>query len=197
MGQAAKGLERLGDIATRETECPHGRKGGGGILPVVNPKQGLHTVKVNNLGGFLGGFVDQDAIAYIDAACDTALDRHRYGRTPAASAKLLMDPATDIIVNPDDRGLLRFAAREDPGLGCNVVREITVTLDVIGRNVEQNRDVTDQRANQIELEGRKLQHVDAVIFHRIEIEHGRADIAAQLDIQTGLLEQMRSQCRSC
>ena len=197
MRQTGEGLERLGDRAAGNAQRTHRSIGRSRVLPVVNTQQGADLGQVDNLGRLLVGVVDQDAVLDIDATGHTPLHRNRNDLAAAAAGKLGVDAAADVVVDADNRSLRRSPAREDAGLGRDVVREVTVALDVVRRDVEQHRDVAHQRADQVELEGGELQHVDAVLLQRLEIEHGNADVAAELHLAARRLQQMRGKRAGC
>ena len=66
---------------------------------------------------------------------------------------------------------------------------------MVGRDVEPDRDVGAEALEQLELVGRQLQHIDAVVAERRQIEHAAADIAADLAAPAGLVEDVADQGR--
>ena len=69
-----------------------------------------------------------------------------------------------------------------------------MALEMVGREVQPDRDVGAEAARQIELVGRHFEHVGAPLAGRLEIERGAADIAADGD-RTGDREHVAEQRR--
>ena len=78
-----------------------------------------------------------------------------------------------------------IVAGEDLRLGCDVTRHPAMAVEMVGRDVEQHGDPAGERGRQLELVGRKLEHVAAVMAERRQAERGLADIAAGLDALSG------------
>ena len=191
--QPGKGLESFRDRLTGETkgqECSIGRRS---ILPVMDTQQRANAREISNLHRLLAGLVDEDAILDVDSAGYPPLDRNGNDRAPAPTGQFGMNPAADIVVNADHGGLGRGPAREDARFRSNVVREIAVTLNVVGRHIQQHRDVAHQGPDQVELERTEFQHIDAVLIHGVEIKDRDPNVAAQLHIMACGLQQVRGQ----
>ncbi len=118
------------------------------------------------------------------------LDAVRGGRAP-------------VVINPDDRAAGVLHAGNEPLLDSRVLAQRPVTIEMILRDVEQNSDRGVERGREIDLVGRAFDHVHAPCSRRLERKDGGADIAADLDIVVGAIEQVArraqssSTCRWC
>ena len=86
-------------------------------------------------------------------------------------------------------------AREDVLLGGDIARHVAVAVDMVGRDVEPDRDIGAEGLEQLELVGRELQHIDAARAERRQIERAAADIAADFAAPAGLGEDVADQRR--
>lgn len=76
-------------------------------------------------------------------------------------------------------------------LALDIARQVAVAVDVVGRDVQPDRDVGTEGLEQLELVRRgQLQHVEAVGSQRGEVDDAAADVAADLVAHAGLLEDM-------
>ena len=60
-----------------------------------------------------------------------------------------------------------------------------MAVEVVGREVEEDRDVGLQRAGEVDLVGGELEHDDHAVLGRVEVEHAAADVAADLHRAAG------------
>ncbi len=71
-----------------------------------------------------------------------------------------------------------------------------MAIEVIGRHVEHAGDRASRFGHQLDLERRQLEDHPVGVAHAAEtVEHGDADIAAEVDALTAALEDGRDQCR--
>ena len=87
------------------------------------------------------------------------------------------------LVDADDGGVVRAHVDEDARLRLGVAAHVAVPVEMVGRQVQPDRDVGPEVARQVELVGRHLEHVDAALRRRLQIERGAPDIAADGDRQ--------------
>jgi len=66
---------------------------------------------------------------------------------------------------------------------------------MVGRQIQEHGNVEHGRRHQLELVARQFEHKRAVFAQRLEREHGRADIAADLHGALGRLQHMADQRR--
>ena len=111
------------------------------------------------------------------------------------------EEAALVLVDADDRAR-RAAVGEEPALGGEVAAEAAVAVEVVGGEVEEDRDVGLQRAGEVDLVGGELEDDDHAVRGRVEVEDAAADVAADLDRAAGLLAgrgrrgRWSSTCRS-
>ena len=101
------------------------------------------------------------------------------------------------IVHSDDCGLTRVLALKKPALGRDVPRHASVTVEVVGAQIEQHRNIGSQRRSEIDLVGGQLNHVSAVAGQLREVKNRYSDIAANSDRNAARLKQMARQNRRC
>ena len=122
------------------------------------------------------------------------LELHRH-RRDAALDQLGIDGARRLVVDADHGAVADLLAGEDVLLGGDIARQIAMAIDVVGRDVEPHRDMGVEGLQQFELVGRQLQHVEAALAQRRQVERAAADIAADLAAHAGLGEDMADQRR--
>ena len=83
--------------------------------------------------------------------------------------------------------------REQSCLGACIIGKIGITIEMVGRDVEQGRDVARQRLRDIDLVARQFEHVDPVRGQRILAEDRLADIAPHQARHARLFEQVVDQ----
>src|SRR6185437_1404976 len=137
--------------------------------------------------------VDQGAVHDIDAAGDASLCRDRHDPLFAGVVQGGEDAAADVVVDADDGGMPRALAMEEPPLCGDVTVHAAVAVEVVGRDVEQNRDVEHQVVRQFELVGAELQHVSVVSAERLEQQRGYAEIAAHRYLAAGFGQNVGGQ----
>ena len=89
-----------------------------------------------------------------------------------------------------DRGVARLLVAEDAVLRRGVRVEVRIAIHVIGRDVQQQRDVRAERVDGLELERRELEHVRA---RPLEIDGGDqrlADVAGDDRLPSGDFEDL-------
>ena len=190
MRQAGIGRQAGDDLLARHAEPAAGRPGAGGVLRVVVARQGRHVGEIDRVA--VG--IDQHAGAVRDAAGDRGLELHRHGRD-AALDQLGIDGARRLVVDADHGAVADLLAGEDVLLGGDIARQIAMAIDMVGRDVEPHRDMGVEGLQQFELVGRQLQHVEAALAQRRQVERAAADIAADLAAHAGLGEDMADQRR--
>jgi hypothetical protein len=84
---------------------------------------------------------------------------------------------------------------EDPALGRDVAVEAAVAIEMVGADVEEDGDVEADRQGEVELIGRQLQHVGPVRAQRFQRQGRGADVAADLRLEPGGLQDVPDQCR--
>ena len=87
------------------------------------------------------------------------------------------------------------ALRDQARLEAGVVLHGAVPVEVVGRDVEQHADAGRQRGRQLDLERRHLDHVDAILGRRLQIQDGGADVAAHLRVPPGRAQDVGDQRR--
>ena len=83
------------------------------------------------------------------------------------------------VIDADHRNLRRAKLEKSP-FGREIAAEAAVAVQMIGREVQENRDVRRQRAGEVELVRGKLQHHRLAIGGRVKVQHAAPDIAAHL-----------------
>jgi len=87
----------------------------------------------------------------------------------------------------------RLHLRHQALLDGGVMRERAVAVEMILGDVEQDADPGIEARRQIDLVGGALDHMDAPGLRRLERQDRGADVAAELGVVAGALEQMRHQ----
>ena len=197
MLQAGIALEAVGDLLGREAERRAGSEGRGCILGVVAAPQGTDAGEIGDDPGLavldlddacielagIGGDAGEDAIVerLLAADLDEGLTR---GRTPPRHL------LRRLIVDADDGGV---RGGDQPLLDRAIGLEGAVPVEMIRRQVHLDADRRLDGRCQVDLEGRALHHMDAIVGRRLERQHGGADIATHLDVAAGRLQHMRDQ----
>ncbi len=88
------------------------------------------------------------------------------------------DAFADVVIEADHRRLARGLASEDALFRGDITFHAAVAVEMIGRDVEQDRDVENEALGQFELIGAHLEHVDAIGAERLERQRRYAEIAA-------------------
>ena len=96
------------------------------------------------------------------------------------------------VVETEDRVIERVA-HETP-LGRGVRREIPMAVEVIRRDVEHARDRAAWLAHRFDLERRQLEDHPVRVADRVQtVKHARTDVAAEVDLLAGPLEDRRDE----
>src|SRR5262249_21738451 len=106
-------------------------------------------------------FIVQPTAAHINAPVELARRRYRYH--PRFAARLpVVNSARVVVINRDDGGIGSLLMREDLLLGGDVAFHTAMTVEMVGRDIQQPGDGAMQAWRQIELIRRKLEHIPAV-----------------------------------
>ena len=96
-------------------------------------------------------------------------------------------PSGHRVIETEDSVIEREAHQTPLGLG--VCSEISVAVEVIRRDVEHASDRTAWLGHRFDLERRKFENHPVRVADRVQtVEHGRADVAAEVDLLAGALE---------
>ena len=104
-----------------------------------------------------------------------------------------------LILSRDHRDMPRRLHREQPRLARHIAFEPIVAVEMIGRDVEQHRDIAVEAIGQVDLIAGQFQHIDAhplqVRLQRRLAQHRQADIAAHDCRIARLFDDMMDQRR--
>ena len=104
----------------------------------------------------------------------------------------LRDGIAKRVIGADNR---RARMLEDRLLHGRVVFKAAVAVDMVRRDVEQDRGVRVEAWRQVELEAGELDHIIAAVRERRQVEHRLADIAAKHRVfANGGEDVMRERC---
>ena len=104
----------------------------------------------------------------------------------------LRDCIAITVIGADNR---RARVSENRLLHRRVVFKPAMAVDMVRRDVEQDRGVRVEAWRQVELEARKLDHIMAAVRERRQVEHRLADIAAKHRVFANRGEDvMRERC---
>ena len=70
-----------------------------------------------------------------------------------------------------------------------------VAVEVIGREIGEDRDIGRERAGQFGLVGGKLEHDDPAVAGRRDVEDAAPDIAGELAFPAQRLQRVVNECR--
>ena len=85
--------------------------------------------------------------------------------------------------------------REHARLHGGIVFHRAMAVEMVRRDVGEDADVGLQPRHQVDLEGGKLQHIDAALRRLAQQEHRLADVAAHIDVEPRLRQHMADQRR--
>ena len=142
-----------------------------GVLVVVRAAQALEGVEPADRSIA----VMEHALGHAVVGVRSPADAHDVG----AASEQIGGSDRGSVVDAHDRMVVEIHAGEEPALGTNVIVEIAVPIEMIGRQVEPDRHVGMKVAAEVELEGGELEHHGGPALGQIEIEDRPADIAAQ------------------
>ena len=191
MLQAGEALEALTDLLLRHTDCEAGRNGRTGVLGVVTAAQRLNAVEIDEKRG-RPLFGPHDARAFGIEPVGERLPLRDPDDPGPGALDTIADQFAMAVISADDRS---------PGTGnetllhVRIVLHRTMTIEMVGRQVEQDSGSRVQRRGKIDLVGRAFDHIEPPIPGRIERQNGPADIATKLRIATTCFEDMGNQCR--
>ena len=165
----------FGELVPGQAKAARGGKCRAGVLRVVRAAQGADAFEA---GAVLDGAVhDLEKLASFGInPCIHRMVCRNSERPDAARSGALRDGVAKAVIGADN-GRLRIL--EDRLLHGGVVFEAAVPVDVVRRDVEQDRGVGVEARRQVELEAGELDHVMAAIREGRQIEHRLADIAAK------------------
>ena len=182
MRQARIGAQARLDVARPEPERARGGPGGAGVLLVVPPRQAGDVAQVD--AGHLPRLarLRKPALPRRHAPARAVEPAGGDADDPIVALRLLKlvgEVAPLVLVHPD-HAALGPAFREQPPLGGEVAAKPAVPVEVIGREVGEDADVGGERAREVGLVARKLEHDDVLLARRVEVEHAAADVAGQM-----------------
>ena len=100
-----------------------------------------------------------------------------------------------LVINAKHGGPAPGHDRKDPFLGRDITGQSTMTIEMVGRYVQQHRHVAGQRRRQFELVGAELKDIDPIRSHRLKLQRRSADITADLRRHPGRLQNVTDQRR--
>ena len=96
----------------------------------------------------------------------------------------------DLVVGVQDRHVVRGLVHEYPVLRRRVILKRLVTVEMIRRHVQTDRDVRPKILDRFELKARKLDDGPPVVRRRFgQAQKRRTDISADLCLDPGILQQ--------
>ena len=194
MRQARKAGDGGGDDPQILDERLGGGKSQRGILPIVHPAQMRCLAQFHDFGGTAILGIIQHAIHDKDAAPQHFANRDRPGGD--ALARQLGENRRAIAVIHADNGLTVLGhLMEKPLLDGGIILHAAVTVDMVGREVRQQRDIGFEAGRQVNLEAGHFQHIKTARARRRQFQHRVADIAADLGIKSGMGQDMADQRR--
>ena len=146
-----------------QAERADGGIGGRGVLPVVPAAQ----IAERGAGRRPRSASRRTACRRVRDTPASASRRARPARwrgpaLAAGSARV----AAGLVVDADDGGVARPWLREDPLLGGDIAVQVAVPVEMVGREVEPDRDAAAQAVAQVELVGGQLEHEDPLAAAR-------------------------------
>ena len=111
-------------------------------------------------------------------------------RRPGARLEPRIDGPARLVVDADERNV---GLRDQPLLDRGVAGEIAVSVEMVGRDVDEKSDAGAKRGREIDLIGRTFDDMHPSGGGRRQVENRHADIAAHRDLASGLLEHMGDQ----
>ena len=144
--------------------------------------------------GFAGARANDAGAVRVEAIAQWPGNRHTHD-IAAGALEAIGGVACVDVVDADHRGAVLLDLGHQQGLERGVILHAAVTVQMIGRYVQENADGGAQRRRQIDLVGRDFEHVTAAGCERLQRQRGDADIAAHLRIAAGMIDQMRDQRR--
>ena len=107
----------------------------------------------------------------------------------------LVGKVTPLDLVDADHAAIRPAFGKQPPLGREITAGAPVPVEMIGRQIGEDRHIRRQRAGKIGLIGRQLDHHHLAVMRRLQREHAGADIAAHLRGPSGRLQDVMDQRR--
>ena len=189
MGQTGEVSQGLGEAAGIGPHRSRQKARRHGVLEVVGPGEAQVSLLEELHLGTTGSRLD-DAIVQEPT---TVLDRG--GPREESAAGFQVQTGNDRIVGIENRLIARLLALEDPTLGREVAGQVAVPVQVIARQIEQGGGPRSEAVHRLELEARHLGHEDPSFGAVHAGRQGPADVAADLDLHAGRLEQRAGHCR--
>src|SRR3569623_997652 len=111
----------------------------------------------------------------------------------AARRQRPRDRGRGLVADPDHRIMPWRLHREQPRLRRRIALEPVIAIEMVGGEVEQNRDIAIEVERQIELVARQFKDIDTPLRQRIFTQAGQPNYAAQPRGHTGGLDEMVDQ----
>ncbi len=189
MGEAGEAPQPLRDRFDVEPERARGGESEGGVLAIVRAAQSRRDAQIDQRRG--GALHEQAMIVDEDVGRLGARGRDADDLAPLGDQSR-RDGAAIVVVEPDQRDI---RGRDEPLLDRGVILHRPVAVEMIGRQVDEKADARPKRRRKVDLEGRALQHMNAIRRRRRQVEHGHADVAAERDVAACLGQDMGDQRR--
>ena len=195
MGKAGEARKRGDDVIGADSGGAGDGEGRGRVLPVVGSGKRLGGGERGDARVPAVGVVIEFAVEHIDPAGHRAVGRDGDDPAIVPGFEEGADLPAVAVVDADDGDAVGVAAIEDPALGGDVTIHGAVTVDVVGRDVDQHRDVEHVREDELELIGGEFEDIGARGAERIERQHRRPEIAADRRLLAGGFEDVADQRR--
>ena len=148
----------------------------------------------DGFGGLLPGIIEL-AINDEDAVAQNFADRHGHGVVAACGGLAGVDRCRKWIVD----------SHCDPAVIRDLIQQLlfdrsvsfhgSMAIQMIGRQIGQNRCIGGQPRRQVDLIGRSFQNIDGGIFRRLQVQYGTSDITTRLRIKSAGIQHMCNQRR--
>jgi hypothetical protein len=97
----------------------------------------------------------------------------------------LRDGGGPLVIDRADGDIARRLAGEDPGLDGGVACHAAMAVEMVGRQVHQDRRIGLEAWREVDLIGGELEDIDAAGSGRRQLKHRGADVAADMGIEAG------------
>ena len=195
--QAGKAGDGGDDLARVAEERLDGAISQRRILPIVRAGKALCIGHLHHLVGAARQRIVQRAIDDKDSTAQHLADRHRIGGGAVArfggGGKLGEDGRGMIVIDADHQLAIGGGLRQHPRLDGGIIFHRAMAVDMIDRQVGQQRHVGLQARGQVDLEAGHFQHVNRLRTGRRQFQHRIADIAADLGVEAAGLQNMSHQ----
>ncbi len=183
MRQAGVAVQRRLDHLGAKAQRPADRVGGAGILVVVAARQARDGTQVD--GAHLPALAPfrQKPLAHEHGpGCGVELLPRRDQDHPVIGrplCELVGEVAAFGLVHTDDRTVWPTFGKEPP-LGREIAPRPAMPVEMVGRQVGEDRHIGRERAGEVGLVGGQLEHHDLAIARGCDVEHAQPDIAGKL-----------------